>query len=164
VAKGDEQTPLMKQYWELKAKAPDSLLFFRMGDFYELFGDDAIEASRILEITLTSRDKNKENPMPMCGFPWHSAEPYIQKILNAGRKVAIGEQVGPVGGKEIVRRELVRQFTPGIQFNLEGSEACFLGAALAIAPTTPNAASASSVHLFRRKHFYKISKPFRFDT
>ncbi len=129
----------MKQYWELKAKAPDSLLFFRMGDFYELFGDDAIEASKILEITLTSRDKNKENPMPMCGFPWHSAEPYIQKILNAGKKVAIGEQVGPVGGKEIVRRELVRQFTPGIQFNLEGSEACFLGAALAIAPQAPNA-------------------------
>jgi DNA mismatch repair protein MutS len=131
----------MKQYWELKSKAPDSLLFFRMGDFYELFGDDAIEASRILEITLTSRDKNKENPMPMAGFPWHSAEPYIQKLLNAGKKVAIGEQVGPVGGppgrKEIVRRELVRQFTPGIQFNLEGSEACFLGLALSIPGATP---------------------------
>src|SRR5271154_3685631 len=90
----EEQTPLMRQYNELKAKVPDSLLFFRMGDFYELFGDDAVEASKILEITLTSRDKNKENPMPMAGVPWHSSQGYIQRLLKAGKKVAIGEQLG----------------------------------------------------------------------
>jgi DNA mismatch repair protein MutS len=134
------QTPLMKQYWELKNQVPDSLLFFRMGDFYELFGDDAIEASRILEITLTSRDKGKENPMPMAGFPWHSSQSYIQRLLKAGKKVAIGEQLGDLEeqetpsqkgakktGPKIVRREIVRQFTPGVQFDHEGSEACFLG-------------------------------------
>src|ERR1700761_1420590 len=88
-----EQTPLMKQYWELKSQVPDCLMLFRMGDFYELFGDDAVEASKILEITLTSRDKNKENPMPMAGVPWHSSQGYIQRLLKAGKKVAIGEQL-----------------------------------------------------------------------
>src|SRR5580692_3149753 len=88
-----DQTPLMKQYGELKAQAGDCLLLFRMGDFYELFGDDAVEAARILEITLTSRDKNKENPMPMAGVPWHSVGGYIQRLLNAGKKVAIVEQM-----------------------------------------------------------------------
>jgi DNA mismatch repair protein MutS len=136
----EEQTPLMKQYWELKSKVPDSLLFFRMGDFYELFGEDAVEASRILEITLTSRDKGKENPMPMAGVPWHSSQGYIQRLLKVGKKVAIGEQLeddpsepasaptGKKSGPKIVRREIVRQFTPGVQFDLEGSEANFLAA------------------------------------
>ena len=140
-----EQTPLMKQYWELKSQVADSLLFFRMGDFYELFGDDAVEASRILEITLTSRDKNKENPMPMAGVPWHSAQDYIQRLLNAGKKVAIGEQmedepseiVAPAKkGTKIVRREIVRQFTPGVQFNLDSSEANYLAAVLADGATS----------------------------
>ena len=132
----------MKQYWELKSQVPDSLLFFRMGDFYELFADDAVEAARLLEITLTSRDKNKENPMPMAGVPWHSAQGYIQRLLKMGKKVAIGEQLedeaqetpSPSTGKKvpkIVRREIVRQFTPGVQFDLEGSEACYLAAVVA---------------------------------
>jgi tetraacyldisaccharide 4'-kinase len=84
-----ETTPLMKQYWELKSSVPDALLFFRMGDFYELFGDDAVEASRLLEITLTSRDKAKANPIPMAGVPHHSVQGYLQRLLKAGRKVAI---------------------------------------------------------------------------
>jgi DNA mismatch repair protein MutS len=124
-----ELTPLMKQYWELKAKAQDALLFFRMGDFYELFGDDAVEASKLLGITLTSRDRNKPEPMPMAGVPHHSAHGYIQKLLKLGKKVAIGEQMedpAAVAGKAIVRRELTRIFTPGVQFDAEGNEANFL--------------------------------------
>jgi DNA mismatch repair protein MutS len=140
----EELTPLMRQYNELKAKVPDALLFFRMGDFYELFGDDAVEASKILEITLTSRDKNKENPMPMAGVPWHSSQGYIQRLLKAGKKVAIGEQLEDdpdaeevltkTGKKapKIVRRDIVRQFTPGVQFDLEGSEANFLAVIVAL--------------------------------
>ncbi|MGK5085908.1 DNA mismatch repair protein MutS [Bdellovibrionota bacterium FG-1] len=117
----------MKQYWELKSQAGDALLFFRMGDFYELFGDDALEASKLLEITLTSRDKNKANPMPMCGFPHHSSQNYVQKILRLGRKVAIGEQTEEAGqGKTLVKREIVRIFTPGVQFDAEGSETNYL--------------------------------------
>ncbi len=118
-------TPLMKQYLELKSQVGDALLFFRMGDFYELFGNDAVIASQILEITLTSRDRNKPNPTPMAGFPHHSAQGYIQRLLRAGKKVAIGEQMEDpalVSGKSIVRREIIRTFTPGIQFDLEGAE------------------------------------------
>jgi len=126
-----ELTPLMKQYWELKSQAKDALLLFRMGDFYELFADDAIEASRILEITLTSRDKNKANPMPMAGVPFHSVQSYLQKLLNAGKKVAIGEQVGDpalVKGKSIVERRITRLLTPGVQFETEGSSSQYLAA------------------------------------
>src|SRR3954454_13669048 len=89
----DDQTPLMKQYNDLKAQVPGALLLFRMGDFYEMFGDDAVIAAGILEITLTSRDRNKPNPMPMAGVPHHSVQGYIQKLLRAGKKIAIGEQV-----------------------------------------------------------------------
>ena len=119
----------MKQFWEIKAQAGDAILFFRMGDFYELFDDDAVEAARILEITLTSRDKNKPNPMPMAGVPHHSVQGYIQKLLNAGKKVAIGDQVGDPDAPEnakIVRRKLSRIFTPAIQFDREGSETSYL--------------------------------------
>src|SRR5947209_5982430 len=125
-------TPLMKQFWDLKAQAPDALLLFRMGDFYELFGDDAVEASRILEITLTSRDKNKPNPMPMAGVPHHSVQSYIQRLLKAGKKVALGEQMEDpakvTGPKAIVKRAVVRTFTPGVQFDHEGAEANYLAA------------------------------------
>jgi DNA mismatch repair protein MutS len=85
----NEPTPLMQLYAELKEQAGDALLFFRMGDFYELFGDDAVEAAKILEITLTSRDKNKPDPLPMAGVPHHSAGNYVQKLLNASRKYII---------------------------------------------------------------------------
>ncbi len=126
-----DDTPLMKQYWEIKAQAGDALLFFRMGDFYELFGDDAVEAARILEITLTSRDKNKANPLPMAGVPHHSAQGYVQKLLAVGKKVAIGEQMedpaaSKASGSKIVKRELTRVFTPAVQFDLEGSQPVYL--------------------------------------
>src|SRR5688572_13626452 len=129
----NEQTPLMKQYWELKGQAPDALLLFRMGDFYELFGEDAVIASQILEITLTSRDKNKANPMPMAGVPHHSIQGYIQKLLKAGKKIAIGEQIedpDTVKAGKIVKRKVVRILTPGVQFDAEGSEANYLATAI----------------------------------
>ncbi|NDD92167.1 hypothetical protein EBZ37_08790 [bacterium] len=126
-----EATPLMRQYWELKSTVPDSLLFFRMGDFYELFGEDAVEASRILEITLTSRDKAKSNPIPMAGVPHHAAHGYIQRLLRAGRKVAIGEQMeDPASSKGIVKREIIRVLSPGVQFDLDTHEAVWLAIAL----------------------------------
>ena len=130
----DEQTPLMRQYWELKSQVPDALLLFRMGDFYELFGEDAVIAAQILEITLTSRDKNKSNPLAMAGVPHHSISGYIQRLLKAGKKIAIGEQVEDPetvkGAGKIVRREIVRVLTPGVQFDAEGSESNFLAVVL----------------------------------
>src|SRR4051812_19639106 len=133
----DDSTPLMKQYWDLKAQAGDALLLFRMGDFYELFGDDAVEAARILEITLTSRDKNKPNPMPMAGVPHHSIAGYLQRLLKAGKKVAIGDQMedpaaSKAAGSKIVARQVTRIFTPGVQFDLEGSEANYLAAVIPV--------------------------------
>ncbi len=126
-------TPLMQQYWELKKEAGGALLLFRMGDFYELFGEDAVEASQILEITLTSRDRNKENPTPMAGVPHHSVQGYIQKLLRAGKKVAIGEQMEDPGStKTLVRREIVRILTPAVQFESEGSETAYLATAVLV--------------------------------
>ncbi|GFE58419.1 DNA mismatch repair protein MutS [Geobacter sp. AOG1] len=111
-----ELTPMMRQYLEIKADHPDSILFFRLGDFYEMFLDDAVKASRILDITLTSRNKNSEGAdVPLCGVPYHSANPYIAKLIEAGEKVAICEQVeDPKSVKGIVRREVVRVVTPGL--------------------------------------------------
>lgn len=107
-------TPMMAQYFEIKAQYQDAFLFFRLGDFYELFCDDAINAAKILEITLTSRNKNAENPIPMCGVPYHSAQDYIKRLIEAGHKVAICEQVeDPKVTKGMVKREVVQVITPG---------------------------------------------------
>ena len=104
----------MRQYFDIKKDYPDAILFFRLGDFYEMFGEDAKVASRILQITLTTRDKGKQEPVPMCGIPHFSAESYITKLINAGYKVAICEQVqDPREAKGIVKREVVRVVTPG---------------------------------------------------
>ncbi|MBF0329386.1 MAG: DNA mismatch repair protein MutS [Nitrospirae bacterium] len=109
-----EQTPLMKQYSGIKEQFPDAILLFRLGDFYEMFGDDAKLASRILQIALTSRDKNKEDPTPMCGVPHFSIDGHITKLIKAGHKVAVCEQMeDPKATKGIVQREVVRVITPG---------------------------------------------------
>ncbi len=109
-----ELTPLMKQYQEIKRNYPDTILFFRLGDFYEMFGQDAITASGILQITLTSRDKGKADPLPMCGIPHFTSESYVSRLVKAGHKVAICEQVeDPKEAKGIVKREVVRVITPG---------------------------------------------------
>ncbi|MBT6296297.1 MAG: DNA mismatch repair protein MutS, partial [Nitrospina sp.] len=92
IFKSEEETPMMRQYMTIKKEHPESILFFRMGDFYEMFNEDAKIASEILEIALTSRNKNKANPTPMCGIPHHSSKSYIAKLLKSGKKVAICEQ------------------------------------------------------------------------
>ena len=109
-------TPMMRQYLEIKAQYPDAILFFRLGDFYEMFLDDAVKASRILDIALTSRNKNADGEdVPLCGIPYHSCAPYLAKLIEAGEKVAICEQVeDPRAAKGIVRREVVKVITPGL--------------------------------------------------
>jgi len=109
-----ELTPLMKQYQEIKRNYPDTILFFRLGDFYEMFGQDAVIASKVLQITLTSRDKGKKDPLPMCGVPHHASESYLGKLVVAGYKVAICEQVEDArDARGIVKRDVVRVVTPG---------------------------------------------------
>ncbi len=107
-------TPVMRQYLAAKEQVPQALLFFRLGDFYELFYDDAVTAARELEITLTSRSKEKGEPVPMCGVPHHAAEGYIARLLQRNYRVAICEQMeAPGPGKKLVRREITRVVTPG---------------------------------------------------
>ncbi|MEW5803464.1 MAG: DNA mismatch repair protein MutS [bacterium] len=123
-------TPMMLQYSRIKREYSDAILFFRLGDFYEMFGEDAVIASRILQITLTSRDKNKENATPLCGVPYHAAEGYVARLIREGYTVAICDQVeDPKKAKGIVQREVTRVVTPGtiIDSNLlEGKENNFL--------------------------------------
>ena len=110
----NDLTPLMKQYFTIKEKYSDAIVFFRLGDFYEMFGEDAEKASKILQIALTTRDKTKDNPMPMCGIPYFASESYISKLIKAGFKVAICEQMeDPKEAKGIVTREVVKVITPG---------------------------------------------------
>ncbi|MDF2923351.1 MAG: mutS [Paenibacillaceae bacterium] len=107
-------TPMMEQYLSVKAQVPDAFLFFRLGDFYEMFFEDAVQASRELEITLTGREGGLDERIPMCGVPYHSAENYIARLIEKGYKVAICEQVeDPAEAKGVVRREIVRIVTPG---------------------------------------------------
>ncbi|MHD0397836.1 DNA mismatch repair protein MutS [Staphylococcus simulans] len=114
-------TPMMQQYLKIKSQYQDCLLFFRLGDFYEMFYEDAKVASKVLEITLTKRDAKKENPIPMCGVPYHSAESYIETLIDNGYKVAICEQMeDPKVTKGMVRREVIRVVTPGTIMNQGG--------------------------------------------
>ena len=110
----DDDTPMMRQYQSIKRQCADAILFFRMGDFYEMFNDDAKVAAGILDIALTSRAKNKANPIPMCGVPHHAASAYISRLIQAGKKVAICEQMeDPKLTKGLVKRGIVRVVTPG---------------------------------------------------
>jgi DNA mismatch repair protein MutS len=110
-----KSTPMIKQYLSIKEQYPDAILFYRMGDFYEMFFEDAQVASRILEITLTSRNKNDESPVPMCGFPYRAARGYIARLIGHGYKVAICDQVeDPSKAKGLVKRDVVRVITPGM--------------------------------------------------
>jgi DNA mismatch repair protein MutS len=112
-------TPMMRQYQEMKARAPDAFLFFRLGDFYELFFDDAVRAAEILKITLTARSKGPER-VPMCGVPFHAARRHVARLLDAGHKVAICDQVETPGTSPgLVRREVVRVVTPGMVLDEE---------------------------------------------
>lgn len=110
----EKLTPMMSQYLDIKGKHQDCILFFRLGDFYEMFFDDAIQASKILDITLTGKSCGLTEKAPMCGVPYHSAQGYIQKLILAGKKVAMCEQIeDPSQAKGIVKREVVKIITPG---------------------------------------------------
>src|SRR5881392_3473038 len=127
----EPSTPLMRQYHSIKQQVPQALLMFRLGDFYELFFDDAVTAARELQITLTSRNKEKDIAVPMCGVPYHAAENYLAKLLRKGFKVAICEQMeDPKATKTIVRREVTQVLTPGtaLDSSIASEENNFLAA------------------------------------
>ncbi|QIL45898.1 DNA mismatch repair protein MutS [Vagococcus coleopterorum] len=119
-----KHTPMMEQYFNIKADYEDAFLFYRLGDFYEMFYDDAIKASQILELTLTSRNKNADDPIPMCGIPHHAAAGYIDTLIDKGYKVALCEQVeDPRETKGMVKREVVQLITPGTVMASKGLSA-----------------------------------------
>ena len=125
-----ELTPMLRHYLELKAQHPDAILLYRMGDFYEMFFEDAVRAAPILEVTLTARNKGSESEAPMCGVPHHAIEGYVGKLLRAGLKVAVCDQMeDPAQAKGLVRREVTRVITPGTVSQpglLEGREEALL--------------------------------------
>jgi DNA mismatch repair protein MutS len=152
----EPSTPLMRQYAAIKKEHPSALLFFRLGDFYELFFDDAILASRELQITLTSRNKEKGVAVPMCGVPYHAAEGYISKLIRKGFKVAICEQMENAGlAKKLVRREVTRVVTPGTAADslLSSEENNFLAAVAQIGDRVGFAALDLSTGEFRATEF-----------
>src|SRR5215472_6149952 len=141
----EPSTPLMRQYHAVKQQVPGALLMFRLGDFYELFYDDAITAARELEITLTSRNKEKGAAIPMCGVPYHAAEGYIARLIQKGYRVAICDQMeDPRFAKKLVKREVTRIVTPGTAMNaqlLRSHENNYLAVVM------PNGASAGLAHV-----------------
>jgi len=152
----EPSTPLMRQYAAIKKEHPHALLFFRLGDFYELFFDDAVLAARELQITLTSRNKEKGVDIPMCGVPYHAAEGYISKLIRRGFKVAVCEQVeDPRLAKTLVRREVTRVVTPGTaaDSSLSAEENNFLAAVAAVGDRVGFAALDLSTGEFRATEF-----------
>src|SRR5580704_8862617 len=152
----EPSTPLMRQYAAVKKDHPTALLFFRLGDFYELFFDDAIVASKELQITLTSRNKEKGIAVPMCGVPYHAAEGYIGKLIRKGFKVAICEQMeDPRQAKKLVRREVTRVMTPGTaaDSSLGADENNFLAALAQVGDGVGFAALDLSTGEFRATEF-----------
>jgi DNA mismatch repair protein MutS len=152
----EPSTPLMRQYAAVKKEHPNALLFFRLGDFYELFFDDAILAAKELQITLTSRNKEKGIAVPMCGVPYHAAEGYIGKLIRRGFKVAICEQMeDPRLAKKLVRREVTRVVTPGTaaDSSLSSDENNFLAALAQVGDHVGFAALDLSTGEFRATEF-----------
>ena len=114
---------MMEQYLAMKAQYPDAFLFYRLGDFYEMFNEDAIKASQLLEVTLTSRNKNADDPIPMCGVPYHAAQGYIDTLIAKGYKVAVCEQMeDPKQAKGMVKRDVVQVITPGTAMDLKSQD------------------------------------------
>ena len=153
----EPSTPLMRQYAAVKKEHPSALLFFRLGDFYELFFDDAVVAAKELQITLTSRNKEKGIAIPMCGVPYHAAEGYIGKLIRRGFKVAICEQMeDPKVAKKLVRREVTRVVTPGTaaDSSLSSEENNFLAALAQVGERVGFAALDLSTGEFRATEFF----------
>ncbi len=153
----EPSTPLMRQYAAIKKEHPNALLFFRLGDFYELFFDDAVLAARELQITLTSRNKEKGMAIPMCGVPYHAAEGYISKLIRRGFKVAVCEQVedARLAATKLVRREVTRVITPGTaaDSSLNAEENSFLAAVATVGDHVGFAALDLSTGEFRATEF-----------
>lgn len=130
MAKNIVKTPLMRQYFDIKSKHPDAILLFRVGDFYETFSDDAIKTSEILGITLTKRANGSASSVELAGFPYHALDTYLPKLIRAGERVAICEQLeDPKTTKNIVKRGVTELITPGVTLNdnvLENKENNFL--------------------------------------
>ncbi|HYJ90301.1 MAG TPA: DNA mismatch repair protein MutS, partial [Pyrinomonadaceae bacterium] len=128
----DNATPMLRQYLEIKRLYPGTILFFRLGDFYEMFNDDAVIGSRELEITLTARQKDSANPIPMCGVPYHAAANYVARLVRKGYRVALCEQAEAASkGTKLVRREVVRVITPGTAIDpqlVSANESVYLAA------------------------------------
>ena len=112
-------SPMMQHYLQTKEKLKDCIVFYRLGDFYEMFFDDAVKASSLLDLTLTGRDCGLEERAPMCGIPYHAADVYISKLVSLGQKVAICEQLTSPNGKELVQRDVVKIVTAGTVTNNE---------------------------------------------
>lgn len=124
MVKSQTETPMMKQYLEIKEQYPDAFLFYRLGDFYEMFNDDAVKGAQLLELTLTTRNKKSKNPIPMCGVPHHAVQNYIDILIDKGYKVAICEQMeDPKLAKGMVKREVVQLVTPGTNIDMRTGEA-----------------------------------------
>src|ERR1700675_3920541 len=152
----EPSTPLMRQYSAIKKEHPNALLFFRLGDFYELFFDDAVLAARELQITLTSRNKEKGIAIPMCGVPYHAADGYISKLIRRGFKVAVCEQVEDARlAKKLVRREVTRVVTPGtaVDSSLNAEDNNFLAAVATVGEHVGFAALDLSTGEFRATEF-----------
>ena len=152
----EPSTPLMRQYAAIKKEHPNALLFFRLGDFYELFFEDAVVAARELQITLTSRNKEKDHAIPMCGVPYHAAENYLSKLLRKGFRVAICEQMEvPSAATKLVRREVTRVLTPGtaIDSSVGSEENNFLAALARASGAVGLAALDLSTGEFRATEF-----------
>jgi DNA mismatch repair protein MutS len=156
ISMSEPSTPLMRQYAAIKKEHPNALLFFRLGDFYELFFEDAVLAARELQITLTSRNKEKGIEIPMCGVPYHAAEGYISKLIRRGFRVAVCEQVeDPRLAQKLVRREVTRVVTPGtaVDLSLNAEENNFLAAVATVGDCVGFAALDLSTGEFRATEF-----------
>ncbi len=126
MSRSARETPMMRQYLAIKAEHPDAIVFYRMGDFYEMFLHDAEMAAPLLDIALTTRDKGKRDAVSMCGVPVHSADGYVARLTELGHRVAICEQVedAKAAGGRLVKREVVEVVTPGLAGDPQGIEAC----------------------------------------
>lgn len=143
--KKETDTPMIQQYKAVKAQYPDAFLFYRIGDFYELFFDDAIKGSQLLELTLTARNKSVDNPIPMCGVPHHAVDNYINILIDHGYKVAICEQMeDPKAAVGMVKRDVIQLVTPGTSMNVHPGEAKTNNFLSAVMPLNPGFAFAYS--------------------